>query len=69
MNYEFTKDGTYRVQQSSLSKNMMESTYEIKGDTIRLFTKMMDLKVKELTDDKMVTNFFVDQHFKRGECS
>lgn len=68
--YIFQKGGKYSHQTSSMSSRMKEGfSYQILPGKLKLKQELPgEAKVKSLSEDQMVLNYFVDLYFKRGEC-
>lgn len=68
--YVFNKGGTYSHQTSSMSNRMKEGfSYQILPNKLKLKPEFPgDAKVKFLSKDQMVLNYFIDLYFIRGEC-
>ena len=69
-NYIFDKGGTYSHQTSSMSNRIKGGfTYQILPDTLKLKPEFPgELKIKSLSENQMVLDYFVDLYFMRGEC-
>lgn len=68
--YVFNKGGTYSHQTSSMSNRMKEGfSYQILTEKLKLKPEFPgEVKVKALSKDLMVLNYFIDLYFARGEC-